>query len=167
MILEKVNAMMADPEFMKKLLECKDIPEALACLNKEGAECSEEEGMGILEVVFNAIRESAMNMDDMDQVAGGAGETDNSTALGTFLKGIVDIGANTMMNFAVPQKTAMVSSLTDQVLKTVNTAVNIGTGSWESAGSRWYTPKVDGSLQDAAKKARMEAAAAEMESLKK
>lgn len=163
MILEKVNAMMADPEFMKKLLSCKSITEALACLNHEGAECTEEEGKEILSVVYNAVQES-MNLDDMDQIAGGAGEN-NSTVLGTFLKGLVDIGANTLMSQAVPKKPAMISSLTTQVIRTINTAVNIGTGDWEKPGSSMYNPNVDIGLEDAAKKARIEAARAEMESL--
>ena len=74
MNVEKVNQLLASPEFVTLLLKSDSADTAVEWLNKAGAECTAEEGMDVLMTLLDSAKSEveAMDLDSMDAVAGGA-----------------------------------------------------------------------------------------------
>ena len=75
MNMDKLTAMLSDATVMTDLLSCKSMEELLEKLNKNGAGCTAEEAVKFAKSLKKTLTKTdAMDMDAMDQVAGGTGE---------------------------------------------------------------------------------------------
>ena len=71
---ENMTEIIADPTALAELQKCTSVNELVARLNQAGAECTREEGLRFLRTWENmAADDEPMDLDEMDQVAGGTG----------------------------------------------------------------------------------------------